>query len=124
MFCKSILNEYAVKMNLEKPTYQTIQPVAVLPVFKSTSVFNGIHYTGETGKNKKEAEQLAARAAVISILGQPPSPKTPSRKGRGSQFIQKKGRESQYLIFQVLPCNEVLTFHHLFCRNWCWNCDV
>lgn len=68
VFCKSILNEYAVKMNLGKPTYQTIQSVAVLPVFKSTVVFNGIHYMGETGKNKKEAEQLAARAAVISIL--------------------------------------------------------
>lgn len=84
-------------MNLGKPTYQTIQSVAVLPVFKSTVVFNGIHYMGETGKNKKEAEQLAARAAVISILGQQPSPKTPSGKGR----------ESQYLIFQVLTYNEV-----------------
>lgn len=68
VFCKSILNEYAVKMNLEKPTYQTVQSAALLPVFKSTTVFNGTHYTGETGKNKKEAEQLAARAAVISIL--------------------------------------------------------
>lgn len=72
MFCKSILNEYAVKMNLEKPTYQTVQSAALLPVFKSTAVFNGIHYRGETGKNKKEAEQLAARAAVMSILGQLP----------------------------------------------------
>ncbi|CAN4083129.1 unnamed protein product [Withania somnifera] len=68
VFCKSILNEYAVKMNLEKPTFQTVQSAALLPVFKSTVVFNGTHYTGETGKNKKEAEQLAARAAVISIL--------------------------------------------------------
>ncbi|KAF3615611.1 putative U-box domain-containing protein 4-like isoform 1 [Capsicum annuum] len=68
VFCKSILNEYAVKMNLEKPTYQTVQSAALLPVFKSTAVFNGIHYRGETGKNKKEAEQLAARAAVMSIL--------------------------------------------------------
>ncbi|KAK4367924.1 hypothetical protein RND71_011716 [Anisodus tanguticus] len=68
VFCKSIMNEYAVKMHLERPTYQTVQSVALLPVFKSTSVFNGIHYTGETGKNKKEAEQLAARAAVMSIL--------------------------------------------------------
>ncbi|XP_060192312.1 double-stranded RNA-binding protein 1-like isoform X1 [Lycium barbarum] len=68
VFCKSIMNEYAVKMNLEKPTYQTVQSVAMLPVFKSTAVFNGACYTGETGKNKKEAEQLAARAAVLSIL--------------------------------------------------------
>ncbi|MCE0480616.1 hypothetical protein HAX54_037635 [Datura stramonium] len=68
VFCKSILNEYAAKMNLEKPTYQTVQSAGLLPAFKSTSVFNGIQYTGETGKNKKEAEQLAARAAVMSIL--------------------------------------------------------
>ncbi|KAK4367923.1 hypothetical protein RND71_011715 [Anisodus tanguticus] len=68
LFCKSIMNEYAIKMNLEKPTYQTVQYGAMPPVFKSTLVFNGTHYMGETGKKKKEAEQLAARAAVISIL--------------------------------------------------------
>ncbi|KAJ8567419.1 hypothetical protein K7X08_019627 [Anisodus acutangulus] len=68
LFCKSIMNEYAIKMNLEKPTYQTVQYGAMPPVFKSTLVFNGTHYMGETGKKKKEAEQLAARAVVISIL--------------------------------------------------------
>ncbi|OIS99277.1 PREDICTED: double-stranded RNA-binding protein 8-like [Nicotiana attenuata] len=68
VFCKSILNEYAVKMKLEKPIYHTVQPEGLLPVFKSTAVFNGNQYMGETGKNKKEAEQMAARAAVMSIL--------------------------------------------------------
>lgn len=67
-FCKSILNEYAVKMHLEKPAYNTIQPGGLIPVFVSTLVFNGVSYTGDKGRNKKEAEQLAARAIILSIL--------------------------------------------------------
>ncbi|KAA8547737.1 hypothetical protein F0562_004166 [Nyssa sinensis] len=69
VFCKSILNEYAVKINLEKPTYKTIQPEGLLPVFVSSLVFNGVTYTGNAGRTKKEAEQLAARAVILSILG-------------------------------------------------------
>uniref|UniRef100_A0A5B7AI71 Putative double-stranded RNA-binding protein 4 isoform X3 n=1 Tax=Davidia involucrata TaxID=16924 RepID=A0A5B7AI71_DAVIN len=69
VFCKSILNEYAVKMNMGKPTYETIQPEGLLPVFVSSLVFNGVTYTGDAGRNKKEAEQLAARAVILSILG-------------------------------------------------------
>ncbi|CAL5366507.1 unnamed protein product [Camellia sinensis] len=69
VFCKSILNEYAVKMHLEKPTYNTIRSEGLLPVFVSSLVFDGVTYTGEAGKNKKEAEQLAARAVILSILG-------------------------------------------------------
>uniref|UniRef100_A0A5B7AKU4 Putative double-stranded RNA-binding protein 4 isoform X3 n=2 Tax=Davidia involucrata TaxID=16924 RepID=A0A5B7AKU4_DAVIN len=69
VFCKSILNEYAVKINLEKPTYTTIQWEGLLPVFVSSLVFNGVTYTGDAGRNKKEAEQLAARAVILSILG-------------------------------------------------------
>ncbi|KAL6993965.1 hypothetical protein U1Q18_012075 [Sarracenia purpurea var. burkii] len=68
VFCKSIINEYAVKMNLEKPTYHTVQSGALLPVFRSSLVFNGVTYSGEPGRNKKEAEQLAARAVILSIL--------------------------------------------------------
>ena len=56
-------------MNLEPPTYNTIQQEALLPVFTSSLVFNGVSYTGEAGKNKKEAEQLAARAVIVSLLG-------------------------------------------------------
>lgn len=71
IFCKSILNEFAVKMNLEKPTYNTVklEREGFLPVFMSTLVFNGLYHTGELGKNKKEAEQLVARAVIISLLG-------------------------------------------------------
>ena len=56
-------------MSLEKPTYKTIQPEGLLPVFVSSLVFNGVTYTGEPGRNKKEAEQLAARAVILSISG-------------------------------------------------------
>ncbi|PPD93827.1 hypothetical protein GOBAR_DD09178 [Gossypium barbadense] len=68
VFCKSILNEFVVKMNLEMPTYNTIQSGGVLPLFVSTLVFNGATYRGETGRNKKEAEQLAARVVIQSLL--------------------------------------------------------
>ncbi|KAK9272942.1 hypothetical protein L1049_003321 [Liquidambar formosana] len=69
VFCKSILNEFAVKMNLEKPIYNTIQSEGLLPVFISSLVFNGVTYTGVAARNKKEAEQLGARAVILSILG-------------------------------------------------------
>ncbi|XP_075675438.1 double-stranded RNA-binding protein 4-like [Castanea sativa] len=69
VFCKAILNEFALKMNLDKPTFNTVQPEGLLPDFISTSVFNGVCYTGTHGRNKKEAEQLAARAVIISLLG-------------------------------------------------------
>ncbi|KAF2295395.1 hypothetical protein GH714_032748 [Hevea brasiliensis] len=69
VFCKSILNEFASKMQLQKPTYNTIQPQGLLPIFVSSLVFNGVTYTGETGRTKKEAEQLAARAVILSLMG-------------------------------------------------------
>ncbi|XP_061370239.1 double-stranded RNA-binding protein 4-like isoform X2 [Gastrolobium bilobum] len=69
MFSKSILNEYASKLNLERPSYNTIKLEGLLPLFESSLVFNGTKYTGNAARNKKEAEQLAARAAILSILG-------------------------------------------------------
>ncbi|XP_050230561.1 double-stranded RNA-binding protein 4-like [Mercurialis annua] len=75
-FCKSILNEYAAKMRLEKPTYKTVKQEAVLPYFVSSLVFNGVTYTGNAGRNKKEAEQLTARTAIMSLLGNAESSKT------------------------------------------------
>ncbi|CAL5415320.1 unnamed protein product [Camellia sinensis] len=67
VFRKSILSEYAVKMHLEKPTYNTTRSVGLLPLRVSALVFNSVTYTGEAGKNK-EAEQLAARKVILSIL--------------------------------------------------------
>ena len=69
VFCKAILNEFALKMNLDKPTFNTVQQERLLPVFISSSVFNGVCYTSTHGQNKKEAERLAARAVIISLLG-------------------------------------------------------
>ncbi|XP_039043386.1 double-stranded RNA-binding protein 4-like isoform X2 [Hibiscus syriacus] len=68
MLCKSILNEFVVKTNLELPAYTTIQSEGLPPVFVSTLVLNGATYRGETGRTKKEAEQLAARAVIQSLL--------------------------------------------------------
>ncbi|XP_007033051.2 PREDICTED: double-stranded RNA-binding protein 4 [Theobroma cacao] len=68
VFCKSILNEFAVKMNMEMPSYNTIQSEGLIPLFVSSLVFNDVTYSGKTGRNKKEAEQLAARAALLSLL--------------------------------------------------------
>ncbi|XP_044468195.1 double-stranded RNA-binding protein 1-like isoform X2 [Mangifera indica] len=86
IFCKLILNEFAVKRNLEKPSYTTTRPNGLLPVFVSSVVFDGDTYTGEPGKNKKEAEQLAARAAIISLLGKSGSATSLS------ELIKSKGK--------------------------------
>ncbi|OIV98276.1 hypothetical protein TanjilG_09910 [Lupinus angustifolius] len=73
MFSKSIMNEYATKLNVAMPTYSTAQIIGILPVFVSTLVFNGTKYIGDASRNKKEAEQLAARRAILSILDDPGS---------------------------------------------------
>ncbi|XP_059447930.1 double-stranded RNA-binding protein 8-like isoform X2 [Corylus avellana] len=68
--CKSTLNAFAVKMNLEMPTYNTIKQKRkrLLP-FISSLVFNGVSYIGEAGRNEGEAEVLAARAVILYLLG-------------------------------------------------------
>ncbi|XP_075672416.1 uncharacterized protein LOC142641972 isoform X2 [Castanea sativa] len=86
VFCKSILNEFAVKMNLQKPIYNTVQTEGLPPVFISSMVFNGVCYNGEPGRNKKEAEQFTARAVILSHLG---------KSGSGiilSEIIKSKGK--------------------------------
>lgn len=69
VICKSILHEFAAKMNLEKPKYNTVRFEGVLPGFVSSVVFGGVTCTGEACKSKKEAEQCAAREVILSILG-------------------------------------------------------
>ncbi|XP_027331614.1 double-stranded RNA-binding protein 4-like isoform X2 [Abrus precatorius] len=91
-FCKALLNEYASKLNLERPTYNTVQLEGVIPVFKSSLVFNGMSYTGEAAKSKKEAEQLAARAVILSILG---------NSGSGTKLIEMiKSKSKLYDMFK------------------------
>ncbi|PKA61341.1 Double-stranded RNA-binding protein 4 [Apostasia shenzhenica] len=71
LHCKSILYEYGVKLKIGKPTYSTIQKEGTPPVFVSTITFNEESFIGHDGKNKKEAEQNAARIVIDSILANP-----------------------------------------------------
>ncbi|KAI9111576.1 hypothetical protein K1719_017266 [Acacia pycnantha] len=63
---KSILNDYAKKMNLEI-TYNTV-PQEGRAGFESSLNFNGKNYIGDPRKTKNEAEQSAACASVLSNL--------------------------------------------------------
>ncbi|XP_042475183.1 uncharacterized protein LOC122057224 [Macadamia integrifolia] len=73
-------------MSLEKPLYKTTQSSGLLPLFFSTLCFNGKLYTGGAGRNKKEAEQLAARTVIQSILVE-------SSSGRClTEIIKSKGK--------------------------------
>lgn len=66
--CKMILNEFVDKTKMECG-YETVQVEKYSHVFVSSLVLNGTCYKGECGKNKKEAEQLAALSAILSLLG-------------------------------------------------------
>ncbi|KAI9074713.1 hypothetical protein K1719_014320 [Acacia pycnantha] len=65
MFFKSILNEFASKMNLDKVTYDTIQKEGHL-LFVSSLVFNGKSYIGDPARSKRIAKQLAAHHSFKS----------------------------------------------------------
>ncbi|XVF53801.1 hypothetical protein PTKIN_Ptkin05aG0128000 [Pterospermum kingtungense] len=67
--CKSILSEFAFRTNRNSPKYKTTQPDKLHPVYASSLVFDGQTYTGDVGRSRKEAEQLAARIAIESLLG-------------------------------------------------------
>jgi len=41
----------------------------VIPYFVCTVDLNGTSYTGDAARRKKDALELAARAAILSILG-------------------------------------------------------
>lgn len=56
-------------MNLKRPLYTTNHHDGSVPIFQSTLVFDGVVYTGNLSRSKKEAEQLAARAAILSLIG-------------------------------------------------------
>ena len=66
--CKSILVEYAVRMYIQMPTYETTGSYSPIPVFRSSLVFNGVSYSGDECKSKKEAEQSAACAVILKCL--------------------------------------------------------
>ncbi|XP_068638261.1 double-stranded RNA-binding protein 4-like isoform X2 [Aristolochia californica] len=109
VFCKSILNEYAVKMNLPKPSYSTSQSGNLLPIFTSSLVFDGKTYVGNPGKNKKEAEQKAARTVIQYILG------TSSSRTVLTEIIKSKSRlfAAIYKVTSDLKPKEELVHHSL-----------
>ncbi|TYG52956.1 hypothetical protein ES288_D09G070000v1 [Gossypium darwinii] len=67
--CKSILKDYALRMNHASPTYTTTQQDKFHPVYVSSLVFDGKTYRGEVSGSKKEAKQLVVRIAIESLLG-------------------------------------------------------
>ena len=62
------MHEYAAKLHLERPTYNTLQKKGLQPIFISSLDFNGKSYTNDAAQNETNAKQLAACAAIISIL--------------------------------------------------------
>ncbi|XP_020241263.1 uncharacterized protein LOC109819779 isoform X3 [Asparagus officinalis] len=68
-FCKTILHEYAAKMNLELPRYTTSKSGAHFSTFITSVFFDGKTYKGVPARSKRDAEQLGARTVVDWILG-------------------------------------------------------
>jgi len=64
-----VLNEYASKLSIQLPTYKSVEYKEVIPYFVCTVDLNGTSYTGDAARRKKDALELAARAAILSILG-------------------------------------------------------
>ena len=64
------MNEYAHKLHVEQPTYNNDKQLlgGVLPAFITSLVFNGTSYTGGPAGTKKDVEQSAAKAAILSIM--------------------------------------------------------
>ncbi|KAL4590342.1 hypothetical protein LXL04_003271 [Taraxacum kok-saghyz] len=50
------------------PTYETTESYSPIPVFRSSLVFNGVSYSGDKCKSKKEAEQSVARANTQIVV--------------------------------------------------------
>ncbi|KAL2333239.1 hypothetical protein Fmac_014452 [Flemingia macrophylla] len=67
-FSKSVLNEYATMLKVAVPKYNTVQLGGAFPLFVSSVIFQDSSYTGDTASRKKDAEKLAASAAIMSIL--------------------------------------------------------
>ncbi|KAJ0047643.1 hypothetical protein Pint_17019 [Pistacia integerrima] len=59
-YCKLILFEYAVKMNLKRPEYSTTGGEQMRPVFMSTLFFDGKVYKGEEARSQKPEDSRTA----------------------------------------------------------------
>ncbi|KAK4350051.1 hypothetical protein RND71_029364 [Anisodus tanguticus] len=70
VLCKSILYEFAVKKNLNRPVYYTRNAQGPSSVYICHMVLADKTYKGEVTGSKKMAEQLAARTAIESLREQ------------------------------------------------------
>uniref|UniRef100_A0A0D3GZS3 DRBM domain-containing protein n=1 Tax=Oryza barthii TaxID=65489 RepID=A0A0D3GZS3_9ORYZ len=68
VFSKSILHEYTTKTKTDQPEYSVTKTEGSVTPYVSSVSFAGHTYTGGAARNKKDAEQKAARAAVKSLL--------------------------------------------------------
>ncbi|XP_027770939.1 double-stranded RNA-binding protein 4-like [Solanum pennellii] len=68
MLCKSILYEFAVKRNLDRPIYNTRHTEGPSSVYICHLVLGGKTYKGELAGSKQMAKQVAAQSAIESLL--------------------------------------------------------
>ncbi|KAL7589545.1 hypothetical protein Lser_V15G35707 [Lactuca serriola] len=69
-FCKAILVEYAVRMDIQRPTYQTTLVCSLVQVFHSSVFFfDDASFTGDNCLTKKKVEQSTACAVILKYLG-------------------------------------------------------
>ncbi|KHN26086.1 Double-stranded RNA-binding protein 4 [Glycine soja] len=106
---KSIMNEYAHKLHVEQPTYNNDKQLlgGVLPAFITSLVFNGTSYTGGPAGTKKDVEQSAAKAAILSIMSD-------SSSGTAlAEVIRSKS------IFYYAVLSDIQDFNHV---SNMWKC--
>ncbi|XP_045832372.1 double-stranded RNA-binding protein 8-like [Trifolium pratense] len=114
-FCKATLNEYAAKLHMTRPTYNTVEYKSVIPYFVCTVDFNGTSYVGEAAGRKRDAENLAARSAILSFIGNSESGMILIRTIRakaelfGSAIPRSPERLSDHL--NVLPVKDTAQSH-------------
>ncbi|XLR50906.1 hypothetical protein S83_001578, partial [Arachis hypogaea] len=53
LIAKSIMNEHATKLNVERSTYNTVQLEGLFPRFMSFVIFNDTKYTSVINEIKK-----------------------------------------------------------------------
>ncbi|KAJ8443282.1 hypothetical protein Cgig2_010177 [Carnegiea gigantea] len=83
---KLVLHGLAFKKQWDIPKYSTTlsESQGSLPVYVSTVIAGGKSFSGDGGRNKREAEQFAARTALQSLL------RTESSSALANQTMSKK----------------------------------
>ncbi|KZV16135.1 hypothetical protein F511_13271 [Dorcoceras hygrometricum] len=74
-FCKAIMNEYVVKINMSSPNYVTNESKTFLPIFVSSFQLNGVTFTGDAARN---SSIIHAPAVIDPSIFPAPTVKDPS----------------------------------------------